>query len=89
MSCTHTTELGRAHIRLLSKCHEKRNLAEYEGHYEVDEQLLSELISNTKELRKHVESIVQVTSLAVYHQLSKKLGLREYMRETIDVVTRE
>ena len=47
-SVMHTTELSQVHIRLFPKCHEKRNLAEYEGYYEVDEQLLSELIENTK-----------------------------------------
>ena len=47
----HTTELNKVQIRLIAKCHEKRNLPEYEGHYDVDEQLLSELIENTKELK--------------------------------------
>jgi len=40
----YTTDLNKAQIRLFSRCHEKRNLAEYEGHYESDEQLLNELI---------------------------------------------
>ena len=30
--------------RVLAKCHEKRNLAEYEGHLEIDNQLLVDLI---------------------------------------------
>ena len=30
--------------RVLAKCHEKRNLAEYEGHLEIDDQLLVDLI---------------------------------------------
>lgn len=30
--------------RVLAKCHEKRNLAEYEGHLEIDNQLLLDLI---------------------------------------------
>jgi hypothetical protein len=29
---------------VLAKCHEKRNLAEYEGHLEIDSQLLVDLI---------------------------------------------
>jgi len=53
----HTTELGKGDIRLFSACHEKRNLAEYEGHFETDEQLLSELIVSTKELLKFVDEI--------------------------------
>ncbi len=53
----HTTELGKGDIRLFSACHEKRNLAEYEGHFETDEQLLSELIVSTKKLLKFVDEI--------------------------------
>ena len=30
--------------RVLSKCHDARNLAEYEGHTDVDLRLLSDLI---------------------------------------------
>jgi len=53
----HTTELSRVHIRIFSKCHEKRNLAEYEGHFEVDELLLSELIASTGTLKKYAEGV--------------------------------
>jgi len=53
----HTTELGKAHIRLFATCHEKRNLAEYEGYFETDEQLLSELIASAKELSKLVNGV--------------------------------
>ena len=54
---SHTTELSKSHIRLFSLCHEKRNLAAYEGHLETDEQLLSELISGVEELLKLVDEI--------------------------------
>jgi len=53
----HTTDLTKTQIRIFSKCHDKRNLAEYEGHYETDEQLLVELIKNTKQLLKYVSGI--------------------------------
>ena len=53
----HTTDLSKVQIRLFAKCHDKRNLAEYEGHFETDEQLLSELIDNTKELQKLIEHV--------------------------------
>jgi len=53
----HTTELNKTHIRLFAICHEKRNLAEYEGYLETDEQLLSELIAGAKELLKLVNEI--------------------------------
>jgi len=53
----HTTDMDKVQIRIFSACHDKRNLAEYEGHYETDEQLLTELITNTKTLLKHVNGI--------------------------------
>ena len=54
----HTTELDKTHIRLFATCHERRNLAEYEGFFETDEQLLSELIASTKKLLELVSKIV-------------------------------
>jgi hypothetical protein len=36
--------------RVLAKCHDRRNMAEYEGHFEVDRQLLSDLIACTTKL---------------------------------------
>ncbi len=53
----YTTELGKPHVRLFAACHEKRNLAEYEGYFETDEQLLSELIASSKELLRVVNGI--------------------------------
>ena len=53
----HTTNLNKTQIRIFSRCHDKRNLAEYEGHYETDEQLLAELIMNTKALLECVNRI--------------------------------
>lgn len=40
----HTLGMDNAKVRVLSKCHDARNLAEYEGHSEIDERLLAELI---------------------------------------------
>ncbi len=53
----YTTNLSKTQIRIFSRCHEKRNLAEYEGQYEIDEQLLSELILSTKALLEYVKEI--------------------------------
>lgn len=53
----HTTDLSKVSIRLFARCHEKRNLAEYEGYFETDEQLLEELIINTQELKKQIKDI--------------------------------
>lgn len=41
----HTAGISAAQVRLLALCHERRNLAEYEGYMDADEQLLSELIA--------------------------------------------
>ncbi|OGT45819.1 MAG: hypothetical protein A3E82_07300 [Gammaproteobacteria bacterium RIFCSPHIGHO2_12_FULL_38_11] len=40
-----TLDVGPEVWRVLSKCHDKRNLAEYEGHCEMDVRLLNELIT--------------------------------------------
>ncbi len=45
----HTVGLNKAKTRVFSMCHDKRNLAEYEGYMEADEALLSELIQYTLE----------------------------------------
>jgi hypothetical protein len=54
----HTLGLAKAKWRVLDKCHHCRNLAEYEGHLEIDTQLLKELIEITNEL------LTLVTALA-------------------------
>ena len=41
----HTLGLGPEVWRVLSKAHEQRNLAEYEGHVEVDDRLLRDVIA--------------------------------------------
>lgn len=41
-------------VRLFALCHERRNLAEYEGYMEVDEPLLAELVSVTDALLLNV-----------------------------------
>jgi hypothetical protein len=71
---SHTTEINKVHIRLFAKCHEKRNLAEYEGHYEVDEQLLTELIANGKELKKHVERIELLSNVFKMNRYQIKIA---------------
>ena len=42
--------------RVLAKAHERRNLAEYEGHLEQDDRLLAELIVTACELRDVLRS---------------------------------
>lgn len=43
--------------RVLALCHERRNLAEYEGHLEVDERLLRDLLFAAGELLLRVEAM--------------------------------
>lgn len=40
----HTTSINKTQVRIFSLCHERRNLAEYEGYLDVDEPLLKELL---------------------------------------------
>jgi hypothetical protein len=49
-----TAGMPAAKWRVLSKCHDARNLAEYEGHTDVDDKLLAELIKIASELESAV-----------------------------------
>jgi hypothetical protein len=52
---SHTVDgIEQAEVRIFSKCHDARNLAEYEGYTEVDERLLEELIKCTVKLERAV-----------------------------------
>jgi hypothetical protein len=53
----HTVGLAAEKWRVLAKAHERRNLAEYEGHLEHDDPLLGELITTANELRKAVAQL--------------------------------
>lgn len=53
----HTIGLDNAKWRVLDKCHNQRNLAEYEGHLEITPQLLQELIDITEELLESVDGM--------------------------------
>lgn len=44
----HTVGVGPEVWRVLSKCHDCRNLAEYEGHIEISDQLLIDLLKATQ-----------------------------------------
>ncbi len=46
----HTAGMDAAKWRVLSKCHDVRNLAEYEGHADVDVRLLENLLKVAGEL---------------------------------------
>jgi len=56
----HTLGLAKSKWRVLDKCHNCRNLAEYEGHLEVDDLLLKELISIAYELLALVNELAPI-----------------------------
>ena len=53
----HTLGIAPEVWRVLAMCHERRNLAEYEGHLEVDDQLITDLIKATLLLLEKVSAL--------------------------------
>jgi hypothetical protein len=53
----HTVGFPAAKWRVLDLCHNKRNLAEYEGNFDVDPKLVSDLLAVTLELETAVEGL--------------------------------
>ena len=53
----HTIGLDSVKWRVLDQCHRVRNVAEYEGHLDINAQLLKELIEITEELLKMIEAL--------------------------------
>ncbi|MEN0108929.1 MAG: hypothetical protein AAGC84_21250 [Pseudomonas sp.] len=56
----HTLELSKVQVRLFALCHNRRNLAEYEGYMDVDDALLRELIAATDGLLEQVQRVMAV-----------------------------
>jgi hypothetical protein len=54
--------------RLLAKCHERRNLAEYEGVFEIDEWLLEGLLGAAADL---LAAVRQLTPQAATPRLTE------------------
>jgi hypothetical protein len=52
-----TLGLAPAQWRVLSKCHDMRNLAEYEGHADIDARLLRDLLTVAAVLEAHVVAL--------------------------------
>ncbi len=57
----HTLGVGKAQVRLFALCHERRNLAEYEGYMDVDEALLADLIAAADALLPQVRRAMSNT----------------------------
>jgi hypothetical protein len=53
----HTVGLGAQITRVLSKAHQLRKLAEYEGHFDVDSEFLTDLMSAVEQLRTGVTKL--------------------------------
>lgn len=56
-SLPHTAGLPQEIWRVLDKCHNVRNLAEYEGSFEADDQLLLDLLEAAKLLEQAVQKL--------------------------------
>ena len=56
----HTLGLSRAKWRVLDQCHNQRNIAEYEGHLDINPQLLKELTQLSHELLNRVKSLPEI-----------------------------
>ncbi|MGH8451643.1 hypothetical protein [Pseudomonas sp.] len=54
----HTIGASKVQVRLLALCHERRNLAEYEGYMDEDEALLGQLMEGAKALMSNVEEML-------------------------------
>lgn len=46
----HTADVNKVQVRLFALCHERRNLAEYEGYMDEDEALLTQLLYSASQL---------------------------------------
>lgn len=53
----HTLAIKPENWRVLGKCHEVRNLAEYEGRFDIDAQLLKDLLAAADVVRQAVEKL--------------------------------
>ncbi|AZF18415.1 hypothetical protein [Pseudomonas sp. R3-18-08] len=54
----HTTDVNKVAVRLMALCHERRNLAEYEGYMDEDDALLGQLIDSATSLLNKVEGLL-------------------------------
>lgn len=55
----HTVGFSSSQWRVLDQCHRKRNLAEYEGHLEIEQTLLTELMELTGLLYNKVTQLME------------------------------
>jgi hypothetical protein len=58
----HSLGLKQEDWRILDKCHTLRNVAEYEGHFNVDGQLLTDLLRVTETVGRSVEKLGPISA---------------------------
>ena len=56
----HTLGMGPEVWRVLAKCHDIRNLGEYEGNLEIDERLVTDLVIACKAVAAKLESLPSI-----------------------------
>ncbi|WP_422776565.1 hypothetical protein ACOXXE_25700 [Pseudomonas mediterranea] len=56
----HTADASKLQVRIFALCHERRNLAEYEGYMDEDHGLLAQLIENAVELLERVRRLMDI-----------------------------
>jgi hypothetical protein len=54
----HTLDLPQEQLRVLDQAHRKRNLAEYEGEMDVDEQLVAAMLRVAQDVANRVSALV-------------------------------
>lgn len=57
----HTVDLPNEQWRVLDQAHRKRNLAEYEGEMDVDEQLVEAMLRVAREVEERVTKLIEET----------------------------
>ena len=55
----HTIDLPNEQWRVLDQAHRKRNLAEYEGEVDVDEQLIAAMLRVAREIEKRLKPLIE------------------------------
>ena len=63
----HTVGLPKKQWRVLDDAHRKRNLAEYEGAMDINEQLVTAMLRVAREVAKHIGGLVTEYSMESSH----------------------
>lgn len=60
--CPHTLSLGPEAWRVLAKCHDLRNLGEYEGDLDIDERIVLDLTAACRAVADKMEALSPPTA---------------------------